>query len=105
MTPAATMTAMPELPRPGQKVRWRSPAHARASGWVGVFGPGPFVVVRLMDHSDHHLATGLVLRTALGESEIPEVWLTLASKPGSGRGTRKAVPVATAGSHVLPQGR
>jgi hypothetical protein len=49
-----------------------------------VFGPGPFVVVRCVDHSDHGLASGLILRTALGEHEIPEVWLALVAAPGSG---------------------
>ena len=55
---------MPGLARPGQKVRWRNPGEARACGWEALFGPGPFVVVRIVDHSAHGLATGLVLRTA-----------------------------------------
>jgi hypothetical protein len=33
---------MPELPRPGQKVRWRNPLDARRRGWEDVFGTGPF---------------------------------------------------------------
>jgi hypothetical protein len=104
MGTAATNRAMPELPRPGQKVCWRNPEHARACGWEDVFGPGPFEVVGIVDHSDHGLATGLVLRTALGEREILEVWLTLVDAPGSssrrqvrrhevgGRPPRKRVP-------------
>jgi len=100
MSPTATMTAMPELPRPGQKVRWRNLAHARACGWVGVFGAGPFVLVRLVDHSAHRLAAGLILRTAIGETEIPEVWLALADKR-AGR-SRKAAPVGTPGSLAIP---
>jgi len=85
MSPAATMTAMPALPRPGQNVRWRNPTQARACGWEAVFGPGPYAVLRTVDHSAHHLAAGLVLRTACGEREISEVWLALADEP-EGRG-------------------
>jgi hypothetical protein len=74
------------LPSPGQEVRWRNPDQARAWGWEAAFGPGPFVVARLVDHSRHRLATGLVLRTALGEQEISEVWLALADEPGPAPG-------------------
>jgi hypothetical protein len=95
MTAIATMTAMPELPWPGQKVSWRHPDQARASGWEGVFGPGPFVVVRLVDHSNHHLATGLVLRTAAGEQEISEVWLALADDPDGDGGSPRIWSVPT----------
>ncbi len=79
MNATATRTEMPELPSPGQEVRWRNPEQARAWGWEAAFGPGPFVVARLVDHSRHRLATGLVLRTALGEQEVSEVWLAAES--------------------------
>ena len=84
MTATATMTALPGLAWPGQQVCWRNPEQARAWGWEGAFGPGPFVVARIVDHSRHRLATGLVLRTALGEQEISEVWLALAGEPEGG---------------------
>ena len=88
MSPLATMTAMPELPRPGQKVRWRNPTQARACGWEAVFGPGPYAVLRTVDHSASGLAAGLVVRTALGEREVSEVWLALAEEPeGGGTGS------------------
>jgi hypothetical protein len=77
---------MPELPCPGQEVRWWNPEQARAWGWEAAFGPGPFVVARLVDHRRHRLATGLVLHTALGEQEISEVWLALADKAGAASG-------------------
>jgi hypothetical protein len=99
------MTAMPDLPRPGQQVRWRNPGQARACGWEAVFGPGPYAVVRTVDHSAHGLAAGLVLRTALGEREISEVWLALADEPEGDGGAGRAVPVAaTAGGPALAQG-
>jgi hypothetical protein len=91
MTATATMTAMPELPWPGQKVRWRNRERARAWGWETVFGPDPFAVVRTVDHSRHRLATGLVLRTAVGEQEISEVWLALADEPESDSSSRPAL--------------
>jgi len=94
MTAAATMKAMPLLPQAGGKVRWRNPEAARARGWESIFGAGPFVVVGTVDHSSNHLATGLILGTALGEQEISEVWLALADDPeddcGSG-GAKKHV--------------
>jgi hypothetical protein len=68
---------LPELPRPGQHVRWRNPQQARAWGWVDLFGPGPFEVVGTVFRSDAIRATGIFLRTRLGEREVPEVWLTL----------------------------
>jgi hypothetical protein len=90
MTAMTTMTAMPELPRPGQQVCWRAPEQARAWGWEALFGPGPYTVVRTVDHSASGLATGLVLRTALGEREISEVWLARADDPsGAGEGRRE----------------
>jgi hypothetical protein len=97
MTTTTALLQMPELPRPGQKVRWRDPAQARACGWVAVFGPGPFAVVRAVDHSGHGLATGLVLSTRAGEHEIPEVWLALAGEPGGRTGRRRA-KAATGGA-------
>jgi hypothetical protein len=77
---------MPGLPRPAQKVCWRHPDQARAWGWEAVFGPGPFEVVGILDNSDLGLATGLVLRTDLGEWAIAEVWLALAPEPEDGGG-------------------
>jgi hypothetical protein len=59
-------------------VSWRHPAQARAWGWAEAFGPGPFEVVRAVDHSAQGLRPGLVLKTLLGEFEVSEVWL----KPG-----------------------
>jgi hypothetical protein len=97
MSPIVTMTAMPELPRPGQKVRWRNPAQARACGWEAVFGPGPYAVLRTVDHRASGLAAGLVLRTALGEREVSEVWLALDDEPeGGGTGD---CPVLASGRH------
>jgi hypothetical protein len=72
-----------KLPRPGQKVCWRSPQNARAWGWEDVLGTGPFNVVRIKKH--HSMAAGLIVQTKLGEREIPEVWLTLADERGSNR--------------------
>jgi hypothetical protein len=74
---------MPEPARPAQKVRWRNPQLAHAWGWQDLFGPGPFEVVRRVDKSPHGLRAGLLLRTAMGEWEISEVWLALADEPGN----------------------
>jgi hypothetical protein len=86
MTMAPVHKLMPELPRPGQKVCWRDPGSVQASGWEEVFGPGPFEVVRMVDKSDRGLAAGLILRTKMGEWEIPEVWLAIADGEGTGPG-------------------
>jgi hypothetical protein len=83
MIATASLTSMPERPRPGDRVCWRNPEQARACGWAAIFGPGPYAVVRVVDHSGHGLAAGLVLRTAIGEQEISEVWLALVDEPGS----------------------
>jgi hypothetical protein len=80
MTTTLALKLMPELPRPGQKVRWRSPQDARRSGWEAVFGPGPFEVFGLADRTDQGLVVGIVVRTGLGVREIPEVWLALAEE-------------------------
>jgi hypothetical protein len=102
MTTTTTMTAMPELPGPGQQVSWRHPDRARAWGWEAVFGPGPFVVARAVDHSADGMAAGLVLRTAVGKQEIHEVWLALADEAEGGG----AVPVPSAsGASALLQRR
>ena len=95
MSLTATMTAMPELPQAGQMVRWRNPAQARACGWEALFGPGPFVVVRTVDHSAHGLAAGLVLRTGIGELEIHEVWMALADEAEGGAGSAGRVPMSS----------
>ena len=84
MTPSTPPQRMPTLPRPGQQVRWRDLAGVRAWHWTEVFGPGPFEVVGLVDHSDQCLAAGVLVRTLIGEREISEVWLAPASEPGSG---------------------
>jgi hypothetical protein len=90
-TPAPKL--MPELPRPGQKVRWRNPQGACPCGWEAVFGSGPFEVVGLVDRSDRGLAVGIILRTRIGEREIPEVWLALAEEPdGGARDPRRYQP-------------
>jgi len=98
MTKAATHKPMPGLAWPGQKVRWRDPGQARAYGWEALFGPGPFVVVRIVDHSTYGLATGLVLRTAIGEQEIPEVWMTLTDE-AAGEGVPQGHVRASAGTN------
>jgi hypothetical protein len=89
MTRAAIHKPTPELSQPAQKVHWRDPQKARAWGWEDLFGPGPFEVVRMVDKSAHGLAAGLIVRTRLGEQEIPEVWLALADEPGKGNNPRK----------------
>jgi hypothetical protein len=99
MTLAATITVMPELLRPCPKVRWRNPEKARACGWEAVFGPGPYAVLRAVDHSAHGLARGLVLCTAVGEHEIPEVWLVAADQP---RCDGDAPAAVTAGAPAVP---
>ena len=93
MTTPTIPEPMPELPRPGQKVRWRNPHEARAWGWGDLFGPGPFEVVGIVDNSECGLAASIVLRTRIGKREIPEVWLALAEEPVGGGG-RRAVAVA-----------
>jgi len=68
---------LPVLPSPGQSVRWRHPQQARVWGWQDIFGPGPFRVVGIVDHSNQAMPTGLLLNTELGEREISELWLEL----------------------------
>jgi hypothetical protein len=94
MTTAPAPKRMPELPRPGQKVRWRDPQDARRCGWEAVFGPGPYEVVGIVDRGGRGLATNIVLRTGMGEREIPEVWLALADEPENAASGRRAVSVA-----------
>jgi hypothetical protein len=96
MTTTPALKLMPELPRPGQKVRWRNPQDARRSGWEAVFGPGPFEVFGLADRTDQGLVVGIVVRTGLGVREIPEVWLALADEPEKAASGRRAVSVAQA---------
>ena len=81
---ANTPRSMPVLPRNGQRVRWRDLAHARSAGWLDLFGAGPFEVVHIVHKHDQGLASGLVLRTKVGEWEISEVWLALDSEPPTG---------------------
>jgi hypothetical protein len=94
MTTTTAPKLMPELPRPGQKVRWRNRRRARAFGWEDLFGPGPYEVVGLVDRSDWGLAANIVLRTNMGERTIPEVWLALADEPKQATGGRRAVSAA-----------
>jgi hypothetical protein len=90
MFPIPTTRPLPELPRPGQQVRWRNPRQAQAWGWQALFGAGPFEVVYTVDHTDQGLAAGVVLRTDLGEREVSEVWLEPAGEPGGDTGSRQA---------------
>jgi hypothetical protein len=74
-------------------VRWTDPEHARAWGWEDLFGPGPYEVVGLVGRNDRGLAANLVLRTRIGEREIPEVWLALAEESvGAAPGPRRYQP-------------
>ena len=101
MTTPSILQRMPELPRPGQKVRWRNPLDARRRGWEDVFGPGPYEVVGLVDQSDGGLAANIVLHTSMGERAVPEVWLALDEEGEGGAGGRQAASVgqpAQAGS-------
>jgi hypothetical protein len=92
MTPAPKF--MPTLPHPGQKVRWRNGERARARGWEELFGPGPYEVVGIVDNSDRGLAAHIVLRTNMGEREIPEVWLELVGAPENAAKGPRAVSLA-----------
>ncbi len=95
MTTTTAPKLMPQLPRPGQKVRWRCPQDARRSGWEAVFGPGPFEVVGLVAGGDWELAASIVVRTEIGEREIPEVWLALADERQKATSDRRAVSRAS----------
>jgi hypothetical protein len=75
---------LPELPRPGEEVRWRQPWHANVLGWLESYGPGPFPVVRLVDKSELGLPAGVVVMTKLGEREINVVWLAAVGEPEAG---------------------
>ena len=105
MTTMTTWEPITEIAQPGQRVRWRNPGQARAYGWEAVFGGGPFVVVRTVDHSADGLATGLVLRTEMGEVEIFEIWLALADEEvATASGTAVPIP-ATRRERALSQRR
>ena len=82
MAPASFPPPMPELPRPGQQVRWRQPRHANAIGWLDAYGPGPFEVVGVVDKSEQALPAGVIVKTDLGEREINTVWLAAVNDPG-----------------------
>jgi hypothetical protein len=106
MSTTPALKPMPQLPRPGQEVRWRNPQEARACGGEELFGPGPFEVVGRVDNSECGLAASIVLRTRMGKRAIPEVLLALAEEPVGGAGGRGAVPVAPgATSPALLPGR
>jgi hypothetical protein len=70
---------MPQLPQPGQLVCWRNLRHAHALGWADAYGPGPFVAVGTVDKSHQDIPAAVVLRTRLGEKEVNQVWLALAT--------------------------
>ena len=69
---------MPRLPRPGEWVQWRDPRHASTHWWDETFGPGPFEVVCVVDHTLDDAPHGIILKTNLGEREVNEVWLAFA---------------------------
>ena len=69
-------TPTPRPPRAGDLVRWKDGRHARALGWADSYGPGPFVVLRVVDKTHLGIPACVVLRTRLGEREINQVWLT-----------------------------
>jgi hypothetical protein len=71
------LSPLPQLPRPGQTVRWRDPRHARALGWEEAYGPGPFEVVGATDNSHLGIPRGVILKTDLGQREVNEVWLAI----------------------------
>jgi hypothetical protein len=91
MSPIPTTPTPPQPPRPGQQARWRDPGQARAWGWAGLLGGGPFEVVYTVDHTDQGLATGLVLRTGLGEREVSVVWLAPAEGQEGGASSPRQV--------------
>lgn len=71
---------MRELAWRGCLVRWRDPRHAQCLGWDEWYGPGPFEVVRVVDHTAEDLPPGLVLKTRLGEREVNSVWFVPAGE-------------------------
>lgn len=75
---------MPRLPEPGEWVRWRNPRHAHSQWWDESYGPGPFKVVRVVDHSAEDLPAGVLMETRLGVREVNEVWLALVSPANAG---------------------
>jgi len=85
---------MPKLPQPGEFVRWRNPRHAKSQWWDETYGPGPFEVVRVVDHSDEDLRHGIIVKTKLGERNVNEVWLALV-------GTGLSAPSPQSSSIVL----
>ncbi len=76
MNAGLNRAAVPRSLRPGDLVHWKDHRHAHILGWADAYGPGPFVVVRLVDKSHLGIPACAVLRTKLGEREINEVWLT-----------------------------
>ena len=62
-------------PRPGELVRWRCRRHALERGWVCSYGPGPFVVARVVGTSRQGGPVRVIVRTLLGDREIDEAWL------------------------------
>jgi hypothetical protein len=71
---------MPTPPAAGEWVRWRDPRHAETQWWDTTCGPGPFEVVRVLDHLPEGLPVGVVLKTRRGEREVSEVWLARAEQ-------------------------
>lgn len=66
---------MSELPWWGRLVTWCDPRHAHCLCWDEWYGPGPFEVVRVVEHTAEGVPPGLVLKTRLGEREVNSVWL------------------------------
>jgi hypothetical protein len=60
---------MPRLPRPGEWVRWRSLEHARTQWWDESHGPGPFEVVRVVDHTADDVPTASFSRRRWGSAK------------------------------------
>jgi hypothetical protein len=74
--PASIPAPTHRPPRPGDLVHWKDSRHARALGWADAYGPGPFVVLRVVDKNHLGIPACAVLRTRLGEREINVFWLT-----------------------------
>jgi hypothetical protein len=49
--------------------------------WDETYGPGPFEVVGVVDHTPDDIPQGLLLKTRLGEREVNSVWLAPEGEP------------------------
>jgi hypothetical protein len=79
MDPVLMDRRLPRLPQQGEWVRWRNPLHAKALWLDETFGPGPFQVVGVVDHTQEDIPWGIIIQTEQGELEVNEVWLELTS--------------------------